>query len=184
MKLTELFKMQQELDERIVRDKGLQDQNLLPNKILSLQVELAELANEWQMFKFWKKNPQPRTKALRNPGMMMPEDQEWYNPLLEEYVDCLHFLLSIGLELSHDVTKYHYYAESPYENTISLLSSLISEAYTMRHPDSEHLTELAYVKFFCKFIDLGRRLGFSWRDVEEAYRLKNQINHHRQERGY
>ncbi|MBE2947115.1 dUTPase, partial [Anoxybacillus flavithermus] len=45
MDLSKLFEMQRELDERIVREKGLDGQNLLPNKVLALQVELAELAN-------------------------------------------------------------------------------------------------------------------------------------------
>lgn len=39
MNLEKLFEMQRVLDERIIKEKGLEGQNLLPQKILALQVE-------------------------------------------------------------------------------------------------------------------------------------------------
>jgi len=39
MDLTKLFKAQKELDERIVKEKGLEGQDLLDKKILALQVD-------------------------------------------------------------------------------------------------------------------------------------------------
>jgi dimeric dUTPase (all-alpha-NTP-PPase superfamily) len=59
-------------------------------------VELGECANEWRGFKFWSVNQIPHTSAVRVPTMM-EEDKEYYNPLLEEYVDGLHFVLELGL---------------------------------------------------------------------------------------
>nr|QRZ17780.1 dUTP diphosphatase [Virgibacillus sp. AGTR] len=56
MNLNKLFPIQKELDTRIEREKGLEGQNLLDKKILALQVELGELANEWRGFKFWSKD--------------------------------------------------------------------------------------------------------------------------------
>ncbi|GAA0415215.1 hypothetical protein GCM10008934_02680 [Virgibacillus salarius] len=47
MNLDKLFPIQKELDTRIEREKGLEGQDLLDKKILALQVELGELANEW-----------------------------------------------------------------------------------------------------------------------------------------
>src|SRR5690606_38322929 len=60
MNLSKLFKIQKQLDERIVREKGLEGQDLLDKKILALMVELGELANEWRGFKFWSKDQEPR----------------------------------------------------------------------------------------------------------------------------
>jgi dimeric dUTPase (all-alpha-NTP-PPase superfamily) len=60
-------------------------------------VELGECANEWRGFKFWSVNQLPHTSAVRTP-CMMEEDKEYYNPLLEEYVDGLHFVLELGLD--------------------------------------------------------------------------------------
>ncbi|GGJ72928.1 dimeric dUTPase (all-alpha-NTP-PPase superfamily) [Anoxybacillus voinovskiensis] len=162
MDLSKLFEMQRELDERIVREKGLEGQNLLPNKILALQVELAELANEWQGFKHWKTNRQPKE------GM------------LEEYVDCLHFVLSIGLELKEDVTKYNYYAWDPYRNIVTLMLEIIHEINMVLREYDPHEQSLVYVMMFCEFIALGEALGFTWDEVEAAYMRKNAVNHHRQ----
>src|SRR5699024_7253229 len=83
MNLQPLFETQAKLDKRIVEKKGLQGKDLLDKKILSLQVELGELANELpEVFKFWSNKKNNYKKAL------------------EEYCDCLHFILSIGNEWS------------------------------------------------------------------------------------
>lgn len=163
MNLTELFGMQKKLDKRIIKEKGLEGQDLLLNKVLALQVELGELANEWQGFKHWKVNPKPKK------GM------------LEEYVDCLHFLLSIGLDIKMTyITPYSY---------ICPLSSTILEAFTSLIADAEHFLieddrELTYTRYFCQFIGLGEMLGFTWEQVVQAYKDKNEVNHQRQENGY
>ncbi|MDA6141611.1 dUTPase, partial [Escherichia coli] len=65
-------------------------------RLLAFIVELGECAQEHRGFKYWSKDQQPRTKAVRVPAMM-EEDKEYYNPLLEEYVDGLHFVLELGL---------------------------------------------------------------------------------------
>src|SRR5690625_840666 len=121
MNLEKLFKIQAELDKRIVEKHGLQNEDLLDKKILALQVELGELANEWRGFKFWSKDQEPKTTGMCwncvEEGEGYFSGREWTgikeeciecggtgidtneNPLLEEYVDCLHFILTIGLEL-------------------------------------------------------------------------------------
>src|SRR5690625_3584703 len=118
MNLEKLFEIQAELDKRIVEKHGLQNEDLLDKKILALQVELGELANEWRGFKFWSEDQEPNICDLPK-GTCTCRDCEMYycdkvhestveaknlyvNPLLEEYVDCLHFILSIGLEIGAD----------------------------------------------------------------------------------
>lgn len=56
MNLIKLFEMQKVLDDRIVREKRLEGRDTLPEKILALQVELGECANEWRGFKFWSED--------------------------------------------------------------------------------------------------------------------------------
>lgn len=160
MDLSKLFDMQRELDERIVREKGLEGQNLLPNKILALQVELAELANEWQGFKHWKTNPQPK------------------DGMLEEYVDCLHFILSIGL--SENIGTMEWEQIEPYK-----ADSTIQQFIGLFEHTSRLLEDITvYVDIWSSFIGLGEMLGFTWDEVEAAYMHKNAVNHHRQESGY
>ncbi|GKS14759.1 hypothetical protein YDYSY3_57590 [Paenibacillus chitinolyticus] len=59
MKIAELYEMQKALDARIIEQKGLQGVDLLPNTVLALQVEIAELANEWRGFKHWSTRQTP-----------------------------------------------------------------------------------------------------------------------------
>src|SRR5690625_605848 len=52
--------MQKALDARIIKEKGLEGQDLLPNSILELQVEIGELANEWRGFKHLSHRQTPK----------------------------------------------------------------------------------------------------------------------------
>src|SRR5690606_30411184 len=82
MNLDKMFERQRELDAKIVKEHGLEGQDLVNHKVLAFQVELAELCNEWRGFKIWSRDREPRREKM-----------------LEEYADALHFLLSVGLEL-------------------------------------------------------------------------------------
>src|SRR5690625_439798 len=101
MNLEKLFQAQKELDDRIIKEKGLQGQDLLDKKILALLVELGELAQNWRGFKIWSEDQEPRNYCM---ACEIPEVEahDCHNPLLEEYVDCLHFILSIGLEMDFE----------------------------------------------------------------------------------
>lgn len=84
MELKELYEMQAALDDFIVRSafKDLQEYDeliFLRDRLLALFAEVGELANATRCFKYWsKKGPESRER------------------LLDEYVDILHFWLSIG----------------------------------------------------------------------------------------
>lgn len=161
MHFEELFRIQKELDEKILEQHNLKGADLIPAKILALQVELGELANETRCFKYWsKKDPSPK------------------RVILEEYVDCLHFILSIGLEIGFTnlelsgcesegeiVKKFH--------EVISRTSSLCNE-----------LSKENYIALFKSFLQLGKDLGYNWEEIEEAYLEKNRVNHQRQAEGY
>ncbi|MEK3887750.1 dUTP diphosphatase [Bacillus sp. FSL K6-3431] len=61
LNLIKLFEMQKVLDDRILDEHPeLKGQNNLDWKILALQVELGECANEWRGFKKWSKDQEPR----------------------------------------------------------------------------------------------------------------------------
>lgn len=208
MDLSKLFEMQRELDERIVREKGLEGQNLLPNKILALQVELGELANEARFFKYWSNDQEPRTfervpcpTCNPNGGRYRlfqdgSEDPQEFcetcagykcidkNPLLEEFADCLHFILSIGLELGiknipvGNVPRYQTLIEGflGLFKQVSVLATIPKEDVKVQRVHYSILLDM--------FVDLGEMLGFSWEEVEEAYIRKNTVNHERQNNGY
>lgn len=163
MELKELFEMQKKLDEHIIKEKGLEEKDLLPNKILALQVELGELSNEWQGFKHWKVNPKPK------------------DGMLEEYVDCLHFILSIGLDIGQEsiVIEFPTFEinKQKQELVIESFLDVIEATNLMRFDDN-------YQALLICFFELGYLLGFTWEQITQAYIEKNKVNHARQENGY
>jgi dimeric dUTPase (all-alpha-NTP-PPase superfamily) len=216
MNLEKLFQMQTVLDEHIMKEHPeLKGQNNLDWKVLALQVELGECANEWRGFKKWSNNQKPRQLIYTNVGATI-ENAEYLscmgcgnkiyrtnddlfeivledeacpkcndymdlfkkkNPLLEEYVDCLHFILSIGLEMG--VEKFELGVIKKYsliEQFIGLSNAVSVLAITP--------SEATYGQIFSAFVGLGEMLGFSWKEVEQAYFDKNAVNHQRQESGY
>lgn len=189
MNLEKLFEMQRKLDERIEQEHPRQEgEDRLAKKILALQVELGELANEWRGFKYWSNDQEARTKTYKS---KLSPSGEFYrgiyeaNPLLEEYVDCLHFILSIGLDLRMDEVADELDFEYAGRDIIDCfvdLNSDITDLYYIRENDD--LNSYLHESLFSKFIRLGELLGFTWEQVEQAYMKKNAVNFERQENGY
>jgi len=161
MNLQRLFKMQDALDKRIELEHDLAGVPLLRKKILSLQVELGELANETRCFKFW---------SIKDPSKN--------DVILEEYVDCLHFILSIGLEKNF---------ENITLNTKCITFELSEQFLNLYINITDFINSSSfdnYSNIFENFLCLGENLGFSKKDIENAYLYKNNINHERQDNGY
>lgn len=175
--LERVLEAQKELDKAIFKGAGLKEGTFPLNHItLAYNVELGELAQEWKGFKYWKK-----TKGEVN------KDR-----LLEEYADCLHFASSL---------TNHYLSESEgarrffdiFLSTIGL-DDLLSNIETKE--DSEAI-EYSFLKCFGNYryfeygamiltdtLYLGGELGFTWKEIEEAYFKKNNINWERLAGGY
>lgn len=189
MNLKNLFKKQAELDARIYAEHPVQDgEDRLAKKILALQVELGELANEWRGFKFWSSRQEPVTKDLRVVDYKESGEAilETYNPLLEEYVDCLHFILNIGLDLKTTdvVIDCDYTGINATETFIIAFETTVELANAIREGNKSYIYQV-YEELFNLFVGLGEKyLGFDWNQIKQAYFDKNNINHQRQESGY
>lgn len=161
MNIFRLYEIQKKLDDRICMEHGLEDINLVPSKILALQVELGELANETRCFKFWS-NRGPSSKET----------------ILEEYVDCLHFILSIGLECGlTDISPVKICNDN---NLIEQFQNIFMWIVTFQNEPTLN----SYEKLFNHFLLLGRGLDFTEDEIYLAYLEKNKINHRRQDEGY
>ncbi|MGG3798006.1 dUTP diphosphatase [Metabacillus fastidiosus] len=212
MNLQTLFDTQKILRDRI----GYNEPDRFNKLILALLVELGECANEWRGFKFWSKDQEPVREAEEicwkcegrggylhwniEPGFHREvkckvcdgKGKLFYKPLLEEYVDGLHFVLEIGLELDKEL----FVSELPeYMTNLSFRTSntitnqylcLCEEAmgiYRGKLRNGEFLTK-PYRNLVAAYLGLGEMLGFTEEQIEQAYFAKNQINHERQEQGY
>ena len=161
--LRPLFFLQEKLDEKIKAryeydDKLLQEH--YQKKILGLRVEIGELLNALRFHKYWSTaNPDSR------------------DHILEEYVDGLHLMLSIGVEKG--IKDYQY--RGIYDMTADDLTYLFEVLMTMPYID---LTKDDYKLALEMYLKLGELLLFSWEDIKSAYAKKNIENQERQNAGY
>lgn len=161
MNWEELYSMQKQLDQHIEENHQLQNRDLFQDKYLALLVELGELANETRCFKFWSKKP-------RNDESI----------ILEEYVDGLHFILSLGLEKGYRYTSRDLNKLSRSE------TEQFNEVFKSCTAFNQDSTEEKYTALFMEFLQLGKVLGFNEQDIQSAYYKKNEINFERQNKGY
>ncbi|MEC1714722.1 dUTP diphosphatase [Schinkia azotoformans] len=232
MNLEKLLQMQKVLDERIIKEKGLECQDLTLNTVNALIVELSEFANEGRWFKHWSNNQRPRIeiyvdcRACSGTGdanyEMVQEDAEGSggheyinceecegsgsegpkNPLLEEYVDGLHFFLSLANQKGWQNSLYIY--EDAIDDIRNegfkdgLTGAFLETNYWLlkafmeidRDEKLERTLGITKQEFCFKsawfmFLAIGL-VGFNltFEQIAEAYREKNKVNHQRQESGY
>jgi dimeric dUTPase (all-alpha-NTP-PPase superfamily) len=186
MNFEKLFETQRKLREKI----NYNEPDRFEKLILSLLVEIGECANEWRGFKFWSQNQEPNTEErvsfLGFENGEIIDTYEYKNPLLEEYVDGLHFVLELGIELEEVIGDY---TKSSYRVIEQQISWQKAENVTRQFTKvCEHAANLQdddyYSELFAAYIILGEMLGFTPEEIEAAYFEKNQVNHERQENGY
>lgn len=169
MDLLKMIKAQKKLDDAILSAKGIEK---YPREEveLALRVEVAEFAQEWQGFKYWKDN-----KVVGRLAM------------LGEFADCLHFALSLFYE---DVK----------EAGVGLEDAIMELGYTLKvcvdykkkygeiSTDTNSITKM--INKYLKWIhieylfEIGISVGFTFEEMERAYFEKNEINWKRLNSGY
>lgn len=152
---------QSELDERIMIDHHQSRESTQRKRILALLVEISELANETRSFKYWSYKEASEKQVL-----------------LEEYVDSLHFLLSLSIDLGYSEMSL-----SVSKSSLNL-SELFLEFYKTVIELSEQFNAFNLERAFHCFGQVGIALKFSSRDIVDAYFFKNEKNHKRQDQSY
>lgn len=163
MSIEKLFEMQSALDHYIEENHQLQNENLFDRKVLALLVEIGELANETRSFKFWSVKPSSEKKVI-----------------LEEFVDGVHFILSLGLECGFQnqglkIEK----AVSTQDINAQFLK--IYQAVSI-FQKTKSLND--YLHVFESYLQLGTLLGIEYEEIEQAYIEKNEVNYKRQNQNY
>lgn len=130
-------------------------------RLLALVVELNELANSSKVFKFWSLKDGDKAH------------------MLDEFADVLHFILSFFIEKNIDPSDIIFnpsISKNKQEMTILFLE-LISSF-------NKDISDLEFKSWVQRFLNLGGFLGFSWKEIEDAYWAKWQVNVDRQNKGY
>ena len=89
--LTNLYQKQAELDARIAENHSVSYETTRERRILALLVEIGEFANATRCFKYWSNKP-----------------SEAQDIVLDEYVDGLHFFLSLGIDIKVNKKTYNH----------------------------------------------------------------------------
>lgn len=162
LELKQLLEEQKALDQVIMHEHHLTRQETWKKRIVAFLVELSELANETKSFKFWSLK-QPSPKAV----------------ILEEYVDGIHFLVSLGIDLGEEADCI--ISDELDETDINLV---FIELFQLASMLVNEFTYEQYRALFALYLHLGELLDFSGDEVVAAYMKKNEINHQRQATNY
>ena len=166
--LQNLFPIQLNLDQYVIKKRGLHDIDLFQGKMVALKTELFEAVNEWRGFKHWSDNQKPK------------------EGLLEELSDTFHFILSVGLEKGIHRKK-RYYRTPDKELKVSGEHSAMSIIEMTDRLINEYWSEKTYKAWYAmfhQFMELVFSFGFQIEHLYDAYMDKNKVNFDRQNNGY
>jgi len=160
MKLNDLKQKQEKLDRYIFRKHNTNRNQTRENRTIALFVEWIELYNLTKDHKYWSKSIPVREK------------------MLEEYVDCIHFCLSLAYDYELDLSyKIKNYKPRTLKEHYNILLQLHSNA--LLNP-----TKTTYKNFIKHIVNLGIFFNFTEEEVINAYNEKHEINYVRQEQNY
>jgi len=158
-----LSEKQKTLDSYIIEKKQLViNQEMLDKKIVAFLVELGEYANEERVFKYWSNKKEAEL-----------------NIQLDEYIDCIHFLISIGNQIGFDFSKFES-KQLNFENNIKAYFDIIDKLNNFtKTKNSQNYNELLN-----SFLNISDVKKYSEQQIIDAYKIKNQINFDRQNNNY
>lgn len=200
MNFKKLQAMQAKLDEAILKEKAPMTAEERFNKTLvALSVEIAEVANTVEHFKFWKDN-KGKVDSKRfvddwdyegkqvigyydfknGATHQISFEQAHKLTLIEECSDALHFILSLANQSNYDI-------EYGWEvSVMANLSDSVEEMYLdiqwlIHESKTSEFLNRNIVEFFFGYIN---QLGVTAQELEQAYYDKNKVNYERLENGY
>ena len=171
-KWNNMLEAQRKLDERIIQGNGLTYADLYNSGRYqhALLDELGELNHELKAnWCWWKKTQAPVNREK----------------VLEEFVDCLHFVLSWQIA-TVEVEPYSYYrpAEKAWNAFKRDEATTVPRAATYVNGIAKWCGDHYVEPPVGAIIRLMNELGFNIEEVYNAYMTKNRINHERQDNGY
>lgn len=161
MKINELFKIQQTLEEKLslisgMEENALGEHNVLNVRFLAIQVKLGELANLTKCYKYRKNiNEIPRKKVLFR------------------YLEGLKYLLSIGNKYQLNmIDDYAFENIKESDDLIILFSELYDGLSTLKdHINKDRFVDALtqYIYVFAKYIQLATPLNISYEEAQSYF---------------
>lgn len=204
MNYKKLQEMQKALDESIIKEKEL---NLSAEERFELTchaflVELSEVANASEHFKFWKSHKGKIDEKRFGKTFVLGEDDKnrWqytdsankelvsekeaqHRTLVEECSDCLHFLLSLANQCGQSLGYDFDFSEFP-ETTLTqdffMTDKSANElADSIRYYDLHEIPNNFISDLERDFKVYYTKLGITQEELEQAYYDKNKVNYER-----
>ncbi|MGF2053340.1 dUTP diphosphatase [Vagococcus fluvialis] len=205
MNFKKLQAMQKALDNSILSAKPKMTVEERFNKTLvALSVEVAEVANCAEHFKFWKDNkgkvdekrfyciPQTQREGVNKPekwcelsnqAKILTRQQAHKLTLVEEASDCLHFILSLANQLGLEIKNFNWKTLSDSkEQSLMLINRDIFYLYKGFKDEKVNYENFRFmlIGIFSYF----ESLGITTQELEQAYYEKNEENYRRLREGY
>ncbi|KNG79803.1 dUTP diphosphatase [Mycoplasma sp. HU2014] len=158
-----LNEKQTKLDSYISNKKQfIVDDEILNKKIIAFLVELGEYANEERAFKYWSNKKEAKLSVQ-----------------LDEYIDCIHFLISIGNQMNYDFDKFEY-QNLMFKNNIDAYFNIVNKLANFINSKSQ----TTYADLLNSFLNICSVKNYSQQEIIDAYNIKNEINFKRQDNNY
>lgn len=162
--VAELLPLQTALYRDIATRHQVTYETTRTRRLLALTVELAELANSTRVFKYW--------------SLKAPESSD---RVLDEAADCLHFFLSLFLDVGVSRTIFDV---DPRQVDGEDLSSLFLDTYQALGAFRASGAATDLTAAFSLYLQIVARLGFDDRELKRGYLGKLKVNYQRQQRHY
>lgn len=203
--------MQKELDQSILDSKPeMTKEERFTKTLVALSVELAEVANCEEHFKFWKDNKgkvdynrfftlieDSDFQSFKSNGVVMYEDSEnsleavteeqaHKLTLVEECADALHFVLSLANQLDINLSSFEM-MEINNTNKSDRYLFINRDIVNLfeNHKYQSDLSKEMRITFLCSgILNYFKSLGLTAEELEKAYYDKHKVNYKRQEEGY
>ena len=202
MNFKKLQAMQAKLDEAILAEKApMTAEERFSKTLVALSVEIAEIANTVEHFKFWKdskgKIDRGRFSVIHifheeelvdveymeeSTGIQYTDWEAYKLTLIEECSDALHFILSLANQVDFEINGIGVHFKivddvDSLEKNFLFLNHVIGLAdFKHFHSDLEMIIDVFFIYI--------NQLGISEQELEQAYYDKNKINYERLENGY
>ncbi len=155
---------QKELDSFVLENlkSDINDERYWTYRLVAFLIEVSEFLNEVKFFKYWSKN----------------KDNVNRERILEEYVDGLHFLFSLGNTIGFN--KWIFGAGDIKEPLEMLLFSLNEDVLKLRRDKDLEV----FNKLFVNYLKMAWSVGIKPEELDQAYDKKYQLNIERQKNNY
>ena len=155
MQISDLFKIQKEINNKLIIDPSLSDYKLFARKHLQLEIKMSDLANETQCYKYWLNDDSILDKQL----------------IFKKYVACFKQILSLGLDNNYDsIIEDVVFQPSEYCLSDQFLNLYIDINDLIISPSEDHFITLTE-----DFLSLGISLGFSEQMILDGFYDYNNI---------